>query len=168
EQAALGRLLRAGFAGPDQNGRYLLLGENSVLNFFAREFPRLQRQWQVTLEERLERSTSQKLERIEPRFQVQSSGEQWFDLEVSYTSDTGERFSAADIQRLLLSGQGYTRLRNGKMAVIDTAAVDELQEMLLDCSPEQHAKGYRVANTQAGFIDATLRREPKWQVQAPG
>lgn len=167
EKAALGRLLRAGFGGPDQHGRYLLVGENSVLNFFARELPRIQREWQVSLEERLERSTSQKLERIEPRFQVQPSGEQWFDLDVSYTSESGECFSAADIQRLLLSGQGYTRLRSGKMAVIDTSAVEELQEMLLDCSPQQHAKGYRVSNTQAGFIDATLRREPKWQVQAP-
>ena len=166
EQAALGRLLRAGFTGPDRNGRYLLAGENGVLNFFAREFPRMQREWQVTLEERLERSTSQKMERIEPRFQVQPSGEQWFDLDVSYGSES-ERFSAADIQRLLRSGQGYTRLRNGKVAVIDTGAVEELNEMLLDASPQQHEHGYRVANTQAGFIDATLRRQPNWPVQAP-
>src|SRR5688572_6363216 len=86
EQAAMGRLLRAGFSGPDAQGRFQLLGQNSVLNFFAREFPKLQREWQVTMEERLERSTSEKLERIEPRFEITSSGERWFDLDVAFTS----------------------------------------------------------------------------------
>ncbi len=167
EQAALGRLLRAGFTGPDAHGRYQLLGQDAVLNFLAREFPRLQREWEVTLEERLEWSTRQKLERIEPRFDITPSGVQWFDLEVAFTSSSGERFSPADIQRLLLSGQNHTRLRNGKIALIDTGAVEELREVLLDCAPEQHARGYRLKNTQAGFLDATLRRQTGWQVQAP-
>jgi hypothetical protein len=101
-----------------------------VLNFFAREFPKLQREWSVTLEERLERSTAQNIERIEPKFQITPSGVQWFDLGVVFESSGGEKFSAADIQRLVLSGQNHTRLKNGKMAVIDTGAVEELQERL--------------------------------------
>ena len=40
-----------------------------MLNFFARDFPRLEKEWKVTLEERLERST-EKLERVQPRFQI--------------------------------------------------------------------------------------------------
>ena len=64
--------------------------------------------------------------RIEPRFQITASGVQWFDLGVVFESTGGEKFSAADIQRLVLGGQGHTRLRNGKMAVIDTGAVEEL------------------------------------------
>ena len=75
EQSALARLLRAAFTAPDAAGRCRLAGENGVLNFFAREFPRLQREWQVTLEERLERSTTAKLERIEPAFAITPSGE---------------------------------------------------------------------------------------------
>src|SRR5204863_1495562 len=112
ERAALARLLRVGFSGPDAQGRYQLLGQNAVLNFFARDFPKLQREWSVTLEERLERSTAQNLERIEPQFQILSSGVQWFDLGVVFASSGGEKFSAADIQRLILSGQGHTRLKN--------------------------------------------------------
>src|SRR5439155_1908816 len=145
----------------------LLVGETPVLTFFARDFPKLEREWQVTLEERLERSTSQKIERIEPRLQVTSSGEQWFDLDVTFASSSGERFSAAEIQRLVLSGQNHTRLRNGKVAVIDTGAVEELQEVLLDCAPEQHDKGYRLRQAQAGFLEASLRDKTDWQVQAP-
>jgi superfamily II DNA or RNA helicase len=167
EEAAQGRLLRCGFIPTGAPGGYQLQGQNQVLNFFAREYPRLQKEWQVTLEERLERSTQQNLERVEPRFQITSSGEQWFDLNVAYDTRSGERFAAADIQRLLLSGQSHTRLKNGKFALLDTGAVEELQEVLLDCAPTQHAGGYRLANAQAGFLDATLKQQSGWQVQAP-
>ena len=43
ERIALGRLQRSGFSGPDAQGKLQLLGQNSVLNFLAREFPKLQR-----------------------------------------------------------------------------------------------------------------------------
>ncbi len=167
EQAALQRLQRSGFLGPDAAGLLHIRGQNPVLDFFAREFPRLEREWEVTLEERLDRSTRQNLERIEPRFQITPSGEQWFDLNVAYKTTGGEQFAPADIQRLLLSGQSHTRLKNGKFALLDTGAVEELQEVLLDCAPRQHAAGYRLDNRQAGFLDATLRAQTTWQVQAP-
>jgi superfamily II DNA or RNA helicase len=166
EQKALNRLLRVGFTGPDPQGRYQLLGQNQVLNFFAREFPRMEKEWNVTLEERLQHSTEKNIERVEPQFQVTSSGIQWFDLNVSFASQTGEKFSSAEIQRLVLSGQSHTRLRNGKFAVIDTGAVEELQEVLLDCSPEQTSGVYRMSQTQAGFLDSTLRQQG-WKAQAP-
>jgi superfamily II DNA or RNA helicase len=164
ERAALGRLQHCGFSGPAE--KLQLLGQNAVLNFFAREFPKLQREWSVSLEERLERTTAQNLERIEPQFRI-SSGVQWFDLGVVFTSNSGETLAAADIQRLLLSGQSHTRLQSGKMAIIDTGAVEELQEVLLDCTPQQDAGSYRINNKQAGFLEATLRQNAGWQVQAP-
>ena len=167
ERAALGRLQRAGFSAPDAQGWRQLPGQDAVLNFFAREFPKLQREWGVTMEERLDRSTKQNIERIEPRFQITSSGVQWFDLGVVFESSSGEKFSAADVQRLLLSGQSHTRLRNGRTAVIDTGAVEELQEVLLDCSPQQNAQGYRINSAQAGFLESTLKQNAQWQVQAP-
>ena len=160
-------LQRSGFSGPDAQGKLQLLGQNAVLNFFAREFARLQREWSVTLDEQLENRTLKNIERVEPQFQITSSGVQWFDLGVVFASSGGETFSAADIQRLLLSGQSHTRLKNGKMAVIDTGAVEELQEVLLDCAPQQHAQGYRISSKQAGFLEATLRQHSDWKVQAP-
>jgi len=39
--------------------------------------------------------------------------------------------------------------------------------VLRDCAPRQHEKGYRLNDVQAGFLDATLRQQPGWQVQAP-
>lgn len=167
ERAALTRLQRSGFIGPDSQGKLQLAGQSAVLNFFAREFPKLQREWSVTLDEQLENRTLKNIERVAPQFQITSSGVQWFDLGVVFSSTGGETFSAADIQRLLLSGQSHTRLKNGKMAVIDTGAVEELQEVLLDCAPQQHATGYRINSKQAGFLEATLRQHGDWKVQAP-
>ena len=167
ERIALGRLQRSGFSGPDAQGKLQLLGQNSVLNFLAREFPKLQREWSVTLDEQLENRTLKNIERVEPQFQITSSGVKWFDLGVVFASSGGETFSAADIQRLILSGQNHTRLRNGKMAVIDSGAVEELQEVLLDCAPQQNASGYRINSKQAGFLEATLRQHTDWRVQAP-
>jgi superfamily II DNA or RNA helicase len=167
EQGALARLFRSGFTGPDAQGRYQVQGQDRVLNFLAREYPRLEKEWEVTLEERLERSTKQNLERIEPRFQITPSGEQWFDLDVSYASSSGDRFSASEIQRLVRTGQSHTRLKNGRIALIDTGAVEELQEVLLDCAPQQHDKGYRLANAQAGFLEASVREQTGWTIEAP-
>ena len=167
EQAALGRLQRAGFTGPHEEGLLQLAGQNSVLSFFARDYHKLQREWKVVLEERLEKSTAKNIERIEPSFEVTPSGQQWFDMDVAYRSSSGTRFSAAEIQRLIRSGQSHSRLPNGKFAVIDTGAVEELQEVLLDCSPQQHENGYRISNQQAGFLSSALKENAAWQVKAP-
>jgi superfamily II DNA or RNA helicase len=167
ERSALARLQRSGFSRPDAQGKMQLLGQNAVLNFFARELPKLQREWSVTLDEQLENRTMRNIERVEPQFQITSSGVQWFDLGVVFASSGGATFSPADIQRLILSGQSHTRLKNGKIAVIDTGAVEELQEVLLDCAPQQHAQGYRIPSQQAGFLEATLRQHTDWTLQAP-
>jgi len=169
EHRAFQRLRSAGFTGPDAKGQWQLLGQDRVLTFFSREHPRLEKEWTVTLEERLDLSTRKNLDRIEPRFQITPSGEQWFDLDVSFESASGERFSAADIQQLLRGGGGR-RLRNGRFAVLDTDAVGEFQEALLDCAPRQESgtEGvrYRISQQQAGFLEGTLR-DQGLAVQAP-
>ena len=162
------RMRRAGFSGPDPQGRWNLHGESNVVRFFAKDYPRCQKEWEVSLEERLQHSTTKNFERLEPRFEIRPSGERWFDVEMSLASADGEKFSAADIQRLILSGNGTTRLKNGRIALIDTGALEEFNEVLRDCAPQQHAKGYRFSDVQAGFLDATLRQQPGWQVQAAG
>jgi superfamily II DNA or RNA helicase len=172
EHNALRRLRNAGFAGPNAQGQWQLLGQERVRAFFAREFPRLEKAWQVSLEERLTHSTWKNLERVTPQFRITPSGEQWFDLEVSYGTAGGERFSAAEIQTLLLGGG--RKLKNGKFAIIDSGAVEELQEVILDCAPQQRTGGagtsYRMSAAQAGFLDSSLAEQgftfaapPQWK-----
>lgn len=166
EQFALNRLLKYGFSRPDGQGMCNLVGEDRVLNFMAREYPRMEKEWQVTLEERLQRSADKNLERIEPEIRVMPTGERWFDLEVNFAGES-ERFSASDIQRLLLSGRSHTRLKNGKIALIDMGTVDELQQVLLDASPQQKDGRYRIDNSQAGFIQSSLTSAGVTKFQAP-
>jgi superfamily II DNA or RNA helicase len=169
EQQALNRLRQVGFGGPTTDGTLTLAGQDRVIGFFAREYQRLLKEWEVTLEERLDRSTRTQLERITPEFRVTPSGQQWFDLEVSYSTGSGERFSAGDIHQLL-RGNGTRRLKNGKIAILDSGAIDEVQEALRDCAPTQGASGesvrYRVSSAQGGFLESTLN-EQGFQVVAP-
>ncbi len=167
EQEALSRLMRAGFTGPDAEGCYHLKGQEKVLNFFARDFPWMQREWETSFDERLQRSAATNIERIEPEFQVTGSGEEWFDFQVRFRTQSGQQFSPADIQRLLRSGQSHTRLPNGKFALLDTDAVAELDEVLVDCAPEQRGGAYHMKQSQAGFLYATVRTREGWDIQAP-
>jgi SNF2 family DNA or RNA helicase len=169
EEAAIERLHKAGFAGPDGKGELVLKGEPRILAFFAGELPRLQREWDVSLGARFDYVTRD-IERIEPKLQIRGSGENWFDLSLELGTSSGETFSAAEIQRLLQSGQSSTRLKNRKVAVFDPSVLDELQQALTDCNPKQLQPGtYRVARAHAGYLDtlareqnAKLRADPRW------
>ena len=167
EQEAVGRLVRNGFSGPDKEGRWELRGENEVLRFFAAEYPRLQKLWDVSLQERLDWALDKKVERIAPACEFTPSGEEWFDFAVKYSTDGGERFSTADIQRLVLGGQSHTKLRNGKIGLLDTGAVEEFQEALVDASPDQTDAGYRLRNDQVEFMAKTVGERNGWQVSMP-
>ncbi len=162
------RLMAAGFGPGSASGEYQIKGQDAVLTFFAKHYPRLLREWSVTLEERLEKVTIPSMVRIEPEFEIHSSGEQWFDVAVNYCATGGQRFNPAEIQRLLRSGQSHTRLPSGKIAVFDAVAIQDLQEVLLDSAPQQHEGGYKIHTAQAGFLEATLRQQPGWSVQVSG
>jgi superfamily II DNA or RNA helicase len=154
ENAALDRLRAFGFAGPDAKGDLTLKGEARILAFFAGGLPRLQRDWRVTVGERFEYVTS-KVERIEPRLEITSSGEQWFDLRYDLATSSGEHFSGAEISRLLQSGQSHLRGKSGRTVVFDPALLDDFSQLLRDSSPQQKQPGlYRLDRRQAGALDA--------------
>lgn len=170
EQEAVNRLVRAGFGGPDARGEWELNGRDSVLNFFARSYPKLCREWNVTLEERLETSTQRQLEWIEPGFQVVRSDHSWFDMEITYQSAGGAPLPATEVKRLLRSNLSHAALPNGRTALLDPEALEDLQETLRDCAPQQHAQGFRLQTTQRGFLQATIEDHgwgKRGQVLAP-
>lgn len=169
EAAALERLTRHGFSGPDASGHFVLKREHAILNFFAAELPRMEREWEVGIGARFARVTGG-IQRITPRIEIQSSGENWFDLQVSLATPGGETFSSAEIQRLLQTGQHHVRLKNNALAVFDGTMLDELQNVLIDASPRQLRPGtYRIGREQAGYLDAVIGEhaqvcgEPDWQ-----
>lgn len=168
ERVALDRLRRCGFTGPDAKGQLILKGEPAILSFFARELPRLQREWTVTIGARFEHVTRE-VDRIEPRLEIRSSGEQWFDLNVELGTAGGERFSAAEIQRLLQSGRNSVRLRNGRLAVFDSELLDEFQNVLIDCDPQQRQPGlFRIDRRHAAYLDSVATEHHVAVESAPG
>ncbi len=170
EQAALERVRAYGFAGPDGKGELTLKGEQRILAFFAAGLPRLEREWKVDVGERFGYVTRD-VERIEPRLEIRSSGEQWFDLSYELGTTAGERFSGAEITRLLQGGQSHVRRKNGNIAVFDPGLLDEFGQLLRDSDPQQAQAGvYRLDRRQAGALDAfaeenmlTVGGETRWR-----
>ena len=154
ERMALGELTRFGFTGPDSTGHFVLRGERAILTFFGEGYPALAAQWEVSLGPRFT-NVSAEIERITPRVEILSSGEQWFDLQFDLSTGSGERFSAAEVQRMLQSGQNHVRLKSGKLAVFNSGLLDDFQSVLRDCNPQQRQPGsYRIAKAHAGYLEA--------------
>ncbi|HMG13646.1 MAG TPA: SNF2-related protein, partial [Gemmatimonadaceae bacterium] len=156
ENAAVARLEQIGFARTDAGG-FVLHGQPNVVRFFATDYPRLQRDWKVILTAQVEKWTGE-IERVTPRLEIVSSGQDWFEVRYSLTTPGGEVFSNADIQRLLRSGQSQTRLKNGHLAVIDTAGLEDFEQVIRDCDPAQTQPGlYRINRAHAAYVEETAR-----------
>ena len=165
ERQALDRLLAAGFTGPDRTAQLILKGELAILAFFARNLPRLEKEWTVTIGTRFAHVTRD-IERIQPRLEIRTSGENWFDLQYELATPSGVRFSSAEIQRLLQSGQSATRLKNRKLAVFDPGLLNEFQEALTDCNPDQRQPGlYRIDRRHAAYL-AEMAKEQGGEVRS--
>ncbi|MEY2565455.1 MAG: hypothetical protein QOH88_3648 [Verrucomicrobiota bacterium] len=156
ENAAVARLEQIGFARTDAGG-FVLHGQLNVIRFFATDYPRLQRDWKVSLTSQVEKWTGE-IERVTPKLEIVGSGQDWFEVRYSLTTPGGEVFSNADIQRLLRSGQSQTRLKNGNLAVIDTAGLEDFEQVIRDCDPSQTQPGlYRINRAHAAYIEETAR-----------
>src|SRR6266853_1400791 len=156
ENAAVARLEQLGFARTDAGG-FVLHGQPSVVRFFATDYQRLRRDWKITLTAQVQNWTSE-IERVTPKLEIVSSGQDWFEVRYSLTTPGGEVFSNADIQRLLRSGQSQTRLKSGHLAVIDTAGLEDFEQVIRDCDPAQTRPGlYRINRAHAAYVEGTAR-----------
>jgi superfamily II DNA or RNA helicase len=156
ENAAVVRLEQMGFARTDAGG-FVLHGQLNVVRFFASDYPRLQRDWKTVLAAQVEKWTGD-IERVTPKLEIVGSGQDWFEVRYSLTTPGGEVFSNAEIQRLLRSGQSQTRLKNGHLAVIDTAGLEDFEQVIRDCDPAQTQPGlYRINRAHARYVEQTAR-----------
>lgn len=156
ERAAVARLERVGFARTDAGG-FVLHGQPEVVRFFASDYPKFQRDWNVTLTAQVEKWTSE-IERVTPKLEIVGSGVDWFEVRYSLVTPGGQEFSNAEIQQLLRSGRNQTRLKNGRLAVIDTAGLEDFEQVIRDCDPAQTQPGlYRINRAHAPYVEETAR-----------
>ena len=156
ERAAVARMEQAGFARTDAGG-FVLHGQMQVVGFFASAYRKLQEIWKVTLTAQVEKWTGE-IERVTPKLEIVGSGVDWFEVRYSLVTPGGQEFSNAEIQQLLRSGQSQTRLRNGHLAIIDTAGLKEFEQVIRDCDPAQTQPGlYRIKRAHAPYVEETAR-----------
>ncbi len=157
ETAAVSRLQSAGFVA--SKTEFILKGEAHILAFFARDLPWWERHGKVKIGARFAHVTRD-VERVQPVLEIRSSGENWFELQVDLATAAGDRFSAADIQRLIQGGQSHVRQKNGKLAVFDPGMLDDFQQVLRDCDPNQKQPGlYRIDNRHAAYLESTTTEQ---------
>ncbi len=170
ERAAEERLRAGGFSQPDGKGEMILKGERAILHFLGGTLPGLEREWKVEFGARFS-NIKETIAQVRPRVEVQTSGENWFELSVSLGTPEGQTFSSPEIQRLLQMGQNHVRMKNGGIAVFDPQMLDELGQALADCDPKQPRPGtYRIDRAHAGYLagvlgegTTTLHDEPEWR-----
>ncbi|HAO65382.1 MAG TPA: helicase, partial [Verrucomicrobiales bacterium] len=69
-----------------------------------------------------------------------------------------------EISRLLRSGKSYRKKPDGKFLVLDTGAMEEFDEVLIDCNPQQQRGQYRARKSQSAFLEETFEKSD-WKVQ---
>jgi superfamily II DNA or RNA helicase len=153
EEEAVMRLERAGFAR--SAGDFEMRDARRIVRFFAFDFRALPPEWKISVAPRLEKASNE-LEPVAPTIEIVGSGEDWFELKYSVATEAGERIPLAEVQRLLRSRQNQTRLKNGKVAVLNPEALDDFEQVLRDADPRQSQPGvYRLNKIQAGYLTNT-------------
>ena len=153
ETEALARLVECGFTA--ENAKAVLRGEEAIIHFFSAALPRLRKEWQVKEGERF-RHVTRDFVRLEPQFAIREQGDGWLDFHVHYTAGRDAVFSSADVNRLLQTGRGYFRLKDGKVAVVESELASDLAEVLRDCDPRQEGGGYRIPQLQRGYLEESV------------
>lgn len=158
EQLAVNTLDHWGFSQKgSQITKFVLKDSDAILRFFAYGFSRLEQNgWEITTGERFDHA-SQKVEPVSGEMEFHSSsGENWFAMDVSFSTASGDLVSRQEIQRILQMGQNSKKLSNGKIAVLDTDMLDEFADVLTDCEPDQLQPGtYQIDSAHGDYLRET-------------
>ncbi|OHE76722.1 MAG: hypothetical protein A2107_12185 [Verrucomicrobia bacterium GWF2_62_7] len=166
EQRAQQQVLATGFAPSERWPElYALVGETRVGHFLANELRQWRARWDVVLGERMG-NFLRRCEVIEPEVAVTSSGDDWLAVDVQFKNAAGApALSLADVQRMLQRGVSHERLADGRIALVPTTAVEELQEVIYDCQAEQTGGALKLGHRFGAYLDEALREGP-WNISS--
>jgi SNF2 family DNA or RNA helicase len=155
EALVLKQFLSCDFA--DRGGVAVLQGEPAIRKFYASVLPKWQRVWEVQIGERFQHVTSGWM-RLTPHVSLQGEGSDWLDFRLFYTAGADAVLSAEDLRKLLAGGQNSLTLKNGKTAIVDSAELEDWEEVLRDCDPRREGNSWKIDKQYADYILESAKR----------
>ena len=157
------------FEGPAKGNRMALREREEILKFHA--FAELPATWRVEKGERFQTAAAQ-IVPVRPDWEMKSSGQDWFTVETRFQVGDDE-LGRDQVQRMLRMGSAEQAYGRGKIAVIDSALIDEVSDTLSDCDPTQNASGvFEISTQQAAYLrnsarDFGMALEPEAEAEMP-
>ncbi len=143
-----------GFDGPAKGGRMVLREREEILKFHA--FSELPPRWRVEKGERFQTAAEQVVA-VKPDWEWTETGRDWFSVETRFHAG-GEELNSDQVQRMLRMGSAEQAFGRGKIAVIDSDFIEEVNETLTDSEATQSAPGvFEVSARQADFLKTSAR-----------
>jgi superfamily II DNA or RNA helicase len=143
-----------GFEGPARGGRMALREREEILKFHA--FAELPLDWKVEKGERFQAAAAQVVA-VKPEWDWRESGQDWFAVETRFQAD-GKELPPEQVQRMLRMGSVEQPFGQGKIAVIDSDFIEEVNETLTDSEARQSSPGvFQVDSRQAAFLKTSAR-----------
>lgn len=156
ENAVINYLREWGFEGPAKGNRMALREREEILKFHAYAMPELPADWAIERGDRFVMAASQVVA-VKPDWEWNTTGQDWFAVEPKFRVD-GDELDPAQVQRMLRMGSAEQAFGKGKIAVIDSDFIEEVQETIADCDARVDASGvFEVDARQAEFLKASAR-----------
>jgi superfamily II DNA or RNA helicase len=158
EERAVNQLSKAGFQAEDySSGRWVLKGESAILDFLTRSLPVLRKEWSVTEGERFAQVHKQ-VAVVAPRIDILGSGEDWLSFDLSFQTSDGIAIPAAEVRRLLRSGNTAGKIAGGRHLVI-AGEVAEIIDPLFSELDLRQENGRFIASARAGELVREIRKK---------
>lgn len=151
EKQAVDRLAAAGFQMTDlASGRWILKGEESIVEFLTRSLPALRREWSVREGERFSHVRKQ-VSVVSPKIEILGSGEDWLSFDLSFQTNDGATIPAAEVRRLLRAGKGGGKVAGGRHLVISNDTTELLDPLFEEIDLRQEG-GHYVTSSCTGLL----------------
>ncbi len=158
EEKAANRLMRAGFTVENfSTGRWVMKGEDAILDFLTQALPVLRKEWTITEGERFGHVQKQ-VAVVSPKIEIIGSGEDWLSFDLSFQTSDGVSIPAAEVRRLLRAGKGSGASAGGRRLIISDDIANVIDPLFSDLDLRQE-NGRFIASARSGELIREIRNK---------
>lgn len=133
------------------NERGVLSGEAAVIGFLSRVLPKLRGAWKIDESANFKRAR-EKVVLVSPRIEIQGSGDDWLNFDLSYETGDGARVPAAEIQRMLRSGAGVEKRSDGRRIVLSDEIGGLIDPLMAELDVRQEGGHYEAKGVSVDVV----------------